>query len=244
VQPTAQKRVDGNYGNFCYVESFRRFAALMEDLENKEKILKGAMELFMKYGVRSVSMDDIARHLAMSKKTIYQYFADKEDVISIAAQKHFDKSRLEFDEITEASKNAIDELVKISGCLKKEMGEINPSLLFDLHKYHPKAWNLWLDHKNKYIRESVVRNLRQGIEEGHFRPDINADVIATLRLEQVQIAFDDRIFSHDKFNIVLVQAQIFDHFVYGLVTEKGRKLFEKYKQELRESELVTTPRNI
>jgi AcrR family transcriptional regulator len=208
----------------------------MEDSESKDKILRGAMELFMKYGIRSVSMDDIARHLAMSKKTIYQYFADKEDVISIAAQKHFDKAKLEFDAISQFSKNAIDELVKISGCLKKEMGEINPSLLFDLHKYHPKAWSLWLDHKNKYIRESVVRNLRLGMEEGHFRADINADVIATLRLEQVQIAFDDQVFPHDKFNLVQVQAQIFDHFVYGLLTEKGRKLFEKYKQEIQQSQ--------
>jgi AcrR family transcriptional regulator len=215
----------------------------MEDSESKDKILNGAMELFMKYGVRSVSMDDIARHLAISKKTIYQYFSDKEDIVSMAAQTHMDKAKLEFDAITTSSKNAIDELVKISGCLKKDMGEINPSLLFDLHKYHPKAWNIWLDHKNKYVRESVIRNLRLGIEEGHFRADLHPDIIATLRLEQVQIAFDNHIFPHDKYNLPLVHAQIFDHFVYGLLTEKGRKLFEKYRTELKEAEVVITARH-
>jgi TetR/AcrR family transcriptional regulator, cholesterol catabolism regulator len=208
----------------------------MEDSDIKDKILKGAMELFMKYGVRSVSMDDIARHLSISKKTIYQYFTDKEDVVTLVSQDHMEKSKREFDGIREGAKNAIEELANISGCLKKEMQELNPSLLFDLQKYHPRAWNVWLDHKNKYIRDSVIRNLIQGIEEGHFRPEIEPNIIATLRLEQVQIAFDDRVFPHSQVNLAQVQGQIFEHFVYGLLTEKGRKLFEKYKQEKKEFE--------
>jgi TetR/AcrR family transcriptional regulator, cholesterol catabolism regulator len=237
------KGVDGNYGNFCNVNSFLSFAALMEELESKEKILKGAMELFMKYGIRSVSMDDIARHLSISKKTIYHYFADKEDVVILTAQTHIDKTKQQFDLISETAKNAIDELVQISKCLKNEMQEINPSLLFDMKKYHPKAWAVWIEHKNNHIRASVVRNLIQGIQEGNFRAEINPDIIGTLRLEQVQIAFDDQIFSHDKYNLALVQTQIFEHFVNGLLTEKGRKLFEKCKQELKDKELVTNPQN-
>ena len=111
---------------------------------------------------------------------------------------------------------------------------MNPTLLFDLQKYHPKAWNIWLNHKNKFIRESVVRNLKQGVEEGYFRPEMNLDIIAAMRIELVELAFDDEIFPTSKFKVSEVQMQIFDHFVYGLVTEKGRKLYQKYKETLVE----------
>jgi TetR/AcrR family transcriptional regulator, cholesterol catabolism regulator len=213
----------------------------MEETDIKDRILKGAMELFMKYGVRSVSMDDIARHLSVSKKTIYQYFVDKDDVVTLVATDHMDKGRTEYEDLRESSKNAIDELVKISACLKKDLQEMNPSLLFDLHKYHPKAWSVWLDHKNKYIRDSVVRNINQGIEEGYYRKELNPQVLAAVRIELVQMAFDERVFPHNEINLAEAQIQIFDHFVYGLLTEKGRKLYEKYKLEFKESKLITTP---
>ncbi len=204
----------------------------MEDLETKDKILKGAEELFTKYGVRSISMDDIARHLAVSKKTLYQHFVDKEDIVTMTSKQHIEKISKEFERIRERAKNAIDELAGLSICMKREMEDINPSLLFDLQKYHPKAWAVWIDHKNNFIRNSVARNLRQGIEEGYFRPDINSNIIASMRIELVEIAFDERIFPREEFKLPEVQLQIFDHFVYGIVTDKGRKLYQNFKEEL------------
>lgn len=201
----------------------------MEDIQTKEKILKGAEELFTKYGVRSISMDDIARHLSVSKKTLYQHFADKEDIVTMACKNHLERHASEFAAIKDNATNAIDELAKLSLLLKKNMQDMNPSLLFDLQKYHPKAWSEWVNHKNKFIRTSVERNLKQGIEEGYFRAEINARVIAAVRLELVQMAFDEEIFPREQFRLAEVQMQIFDHFVYGLVTDKGRKLYQKYK---------------
>jgi AcrR family transcriptional regulator len=202
----------------------------MEENNTKEKILKGAVELFMRYGVRSISMDDIARHLSASKKTLYQHFEDKDELVTLASESQIEMSKKQYDQLTADSKNAIDELAKISVCLRKDMTEMNPSLLFDLQKYHPKAWAVWLNHKNNFIRESVVRNIRQGIAEGYYREDINPDVVAAIRIEQIPVAFDTKIFPPDKFNLAEVQMQIFDHFVYGICTEKGRKQYQKYKE--------------
>jgi TetR/AcrR family transcriptional regulator, cholesterol catabolism regulator len=207
----------------------------MEETSIKEKILKGAEELFVKYGVRSISMDDIARHLSVSKKTLYQHFADKEDIVTMTCKQHLDRNCTEFDAIRDNAKNAIEELANLSGCLKRNMEHMNPSLLFDLQKYHPKAWAVWLDHKNKFIRESVVRNLKQGMQEGNFRAEINPEIIAAMRLELVQLAFDESVFPRERFRLAEVQMAIFDHFVYGLVTEKGRKLYLKYKEQLNQS---------
>jgi AcrR family transcriptional regulator len=204
----------------------------LEQLDIKKKILKAAESLFMKYGVRSISMDDISRHLSVSKKTLYQHFADKEDIVSMTCQAHIESIASQFIQITRNSKNAIDELAKISRCLRQNTEDTNPSLLFDLQKYHPKAWSVWLDHKNKFIRESVIRNLRQGIEEGNYRPEINVDIIAAMRLELVQLPFNEDVFPGLRFKMAEVQMQIFDHFVHGIVTEKGRKLYQKYKESL------------
>jgi TetR/AcrR family transcriptional regulator, cholesterol catabolism regulator len=202
----------------------------MEEQETKDKILIGAEGLFMKYGIRSVSMDDIARQLSVSKKTLYQHFADKDELVTMMSQVHMKRDVKEYDAITNSSENSIDELNKISIQIKCDMEDMNPSLLFDLQKFHPKAWALWLNHKNDFIKSSIVRNLKQGISEGYFRPEVDPEVIGISRLILIEAAFDGNLFPKEKFNLVDLQSQFFDHFVYGLCTDKGRKLYEKYKQ--------------
>jgi AcrR family transcriptional regulator len=210
--------------------------------QTRDKILMGALELFLKYGIRSVSMDDIARHLSISKKTIYQYFVDKDDIVTQGTINHFEKAQTGFDGLTNASKNALDELMRIQIYMRKNMQDINPSLLFDLKKYHAKAWNAWMDHKNKHIREQVVRNLKQGMEEGLYRTNLNPEILAVLRIESIQWLYDGQIVPNEKYKMVDIQMQMLDHFMYGLLTEKGRKLYEKYKQEPINLELI--PHNI
>jgi len=202
----------------------------MEDHDVKEKILKGSETLFMKYGVRSISMDDIARHLSVSKKTLYQHFADKDELVLMVSKAHLKREKQKYDAIASGSTNAIEELHKISFCLRQDIQEMNPGLLFDMEKFYPKAWEVYLDFKNKYVRQSILKNLKLGVEEGYFRPELNPQVLTTLRLTTVQAAFDDRLFPKDQFNFVEVQTQLFEHFVYGLCTDKGRKLYQKYKE--------------
>lgn len=205
----------------------------------KEKILKGAEELFTRYGVRSISMDDIARHLSVSKKTLYQHFADKEDIVTMTCKAHLQRNKQEFLEIRDKAKNAIEELANLSVCLKRNMEDMNPSLLYDLQKYHPKAWREWLNHKNNTIRESVIRNLKQGMEEGYYRPELKPDIIAIMRLEQVETAFNEDIFPREKFRLAEVQMEIFEHFIFGIVTDKGRKLYQKYKEKITNHQPTT-----
>ncbi len=114
----------------------------MEEIDTKDRILKGALELFLKYGVRSVSMDDVARHLSVSKKTLYQYFADKDEIVTMVSEFHIRNDQAQYNEFRATATNAIDELVKISSCIKRDLQKMNPSLLFDLHKFHPRAFIL------------------------------------------------------------------------------------------------------
>lgn len=202
---------------------------MIEETDIKDKILNGTEELFMRYGVRSISMDDIARHLSVSKKTLYQHFADKDDLVENVTRQMLEQNFQECERIRKGASNPIEELATISLWMKKSMEEINPTMLFDLQKFHTKAWNIWLDFKNKFIQDEVMRNLTVGIEEGYIRP-VNKEIMSILRVEFVQMGFNQDIFPREKFSLAEVQSQIFDHFVFGLVTEKGRKLYLKYKE--------------
>lgn len=202
----------------------------MEEIETKDKILEGAMALFMKYGVRSVTMDDIARHLGISKKTLYQHFADKDDLVYKMSETFLQKNFKRYESIAQASKNSIEELSQISVCMKQDLEQLNPSVLFDLQKYHPKAWSLWQSHKARVITQSVIQNIRKGIEEGFYRSDINPETMAIARVMLIEGAFDPEKFPRDKFNFVNVQTQLSELFVNGLCTEKGKKLYQKFKE--------------
>lgn len=203
----------------------------MEETEIKDKILVGAEVLFMKYGIRSVSMDDIARHLSVSKKTLYQHFADKDDLVYKMSEVYLDRSFRQYELIAQQSENSIDELSRISVCMKSDLENLNPSLLFDLQKYHSRAWGLYNEHKVKIISESVVRNIRQGIADGFYRPDLHVDIAAISRVVMIEAGFNQELFPKERFNFIEVHTQLFELFVHGLCTDKGRKLYQKYKNE-------------
>lgn len=202
-------------------------------MDNKEKIAASAAMLFMRYGVRSVTMDDVARELAMSKKTLYQSFSNKDELIEEVAKGHIAMEKKQFEEIAANSKNAIDELHQLTGCVRRAMENMNPSLLFDLQKYHPTAWDMFLSFKTEFIQSHVRNNIERGMTEGYYREELNADVLAKIRMEQVQLVFDPKIFPPTKYSIVEVQMIVLDHFIHGLLSDKGRKVFKEFQSSLK-----------
>jgi AcrR family transcriptional regulator len=177
-------------------------------------------------------MDDIAHNLGISKKTLYQHYADKDDIVTTALKNYVNSRCTEFASIKAKINNPIEELVLMSERLKQSIKNANPSMLFDLQKYHHVAWDLWKTYRNEYIRESLVRNLREGIELGFYREDLNPDIIATVRLELIDLGFDQQVFPKDQFTTTEVQMQLLEHFTQGILTTKGRKLYEKYRADL------------
>ena len=198
------------------------------NMDLKNKIVEVAGYLFTKYGVRSITMDDIARELSVSKKTIYQHFKDKDEIVNVATQAHLEQEKKEFDDIYSKSANAIEELALISQCMKKNIIDLNPSLLYDLNKYHRKAWEGFLEFKDDFVKNQIKRNLERGVKEKYYRKEIAPDVLAICRMEQIQMAFDDKIFLKRDFDFKQIQMQLFDLFVYGIVTEKGKQLYHEY----------------
>lgn len=207
-------------------------------MEIKEKIIVAADDLFMRLGIRSVTMDDVARELSMSKKTLYQYFDNKDSLVTAVVEEHLAKERDEFCKIADEAENAIEEMHRIAGCLRSHVSSTNPSTLHDLQKFHSNAWDLFLEFKNAFIRGHVQQNIEKGMREGYYREDIDPEIMATFRVEQVQMTFDARIFPPDHFDVGTVQMQLFDHFFNGLLTEEGKKLYQTFQQ--REAKSILT----
>ena len=203
----------------------------------KQKILEGAETLFMRYGVRSVSMDDVAREVSVSKKTIYQHFNHKDDLVTEAAKNYLTGEMREVSEITEQASDALEELFLLSKCIRQNISRVNPSLLYDLHKYHPDAWEVFKDYKDNFIMGKVMSNLIRGKKENLYRSEINEKILSVMRVEQVQLIFDERAFPKSDFDFVEVQVQIFDHFIHGLLSDNGRKYYKEYQKKHIENQL-------
>jgi len=178
-------------------------------------------------------MDDIAGELSISKKTIYQYFSDKDELVSEVTRHIINNEIKIFKQFSMDAKDPLDELVTISKCLRENFKDINPSLLYDLKKYHKRAWGQWLAYKSNFVKKNIADNLRKGIEKGFYRKEIDIETLATFRMQMIEMAFDVSVFPKETFSLAEVQMQIFDNFVYGLLTDKGRKLYQEYQDKLK-----------
>ena len=203
-------------------------------MEIKDRILFGAQDLFFKYGIKSITMDDIAKHLAVSKKTIYQFFADKNELVETLLSESLKKDEFELRQIQKDSENVIVEVLSLMKHMGNMFSKVHPNIFYDLQKYHPEAWNQFIIFKENCMAKMVEDSIERGIKEGYVRTDLNAKILAKLRIEQVQMGFNPEIFPPDKFRIVDVQVTLLDHFLLGICNIKGHKLFNKYKEVMED----------
>ncbi|MEM6262344.1 MAG: TetR/AcrR family transcriptional regulator [Bacteroidota bacterium] len=213
-------------------------------MDLRTRILQHASELFMKVGVRSVTLDEIARGLGISKKTIYQYFTNKAEIVYATMESHLHVEKQDILEIEQQSTNALDEIVQIMHWLVKATNGVNPTLIYEIQKYYPEAWDLMETHKCKFVLESLRSNLQRGIEEGFYRADIDVEVLCRLRIAQIDLLFDEKHFPREQFNFMQVHLEAFKLFMFGLVTEKGHQHLDKQLQTYPDSFLKKETRII
>jgi AcrR family transcriptional regulator len=200
-------------------------------MDNKLRIQEKANDLFRRYGIKSITMDEIATQLGVSKKTLYQYFSDKDELVEAVVKATIKFAQETCDNNKADSRDAVHELFEAMVLVQDIFSEMNSAMMYDLEKFHPGAYRHFLDHKNKYLYEIIRANLRRGIEEGLYRPDINIDIIAKFRLEGMMLAFNQDIFPSSKFNLAELHKALIEHFLFGVASSKGYKLIIKYQQE-------------
>jgi AcrR family transcriptional regulator len=197
----------------------------------KERIVKSAFSLFWRYGIKSVTMDDIARELGISKRTIYQHYSDKEAILKMVIQEELSSQQCDMEQLDEITDNPIDQMIQATDQMRTAMAHMNPALLYDLKKYYPESWGLFQAYKHEFILKGIRDNMVRGIAEGYYRPDIDVEVLSLLRIGEFEIAFDPSIFPPDKFHMMLVQMQFVHHFLRGILTEKGFEYYNTIKDK-------------
>jgi AcrR family transcriptional regulator len=194
-----------------------------------ERIIQGGEELFLTAGIKSVTMDDIAKHLGMSKKTIYQFFKDKNELVIALVKKKLKEDEDQIAEIMSKSGNVIEEMINMMKCSEDIFSRINPIVIHDMQKYHPEAWTEFQKFKSDVLISTLEELLTKGIKQSYIRPDIDVKIIARMRVSQVEMGFNTNIFPMAEFNPWKVQVQFLEHFNYGICTLKGYKLLNQYK---------------
>ena len=198
-------------------------------MEIVERIKADTFTLFMKYGLRSVTMDDIAAKLGISKKTIYNYYADKDALVDAVVLDEMINNKHQCDVDRDLAQNAIHEIFLAMEMMQKTLGEMNPVLLYDLQKYYPTSHKKFEVFKNEYLYNVILQNIKRGKNEGLYRMEIDETIIAKLRVETMMMAFNQDFMLAHKYTMMQLEHQLLMHFLYGVATAKGIKLITKYQ---------------
>lgn len=204
-------------------------------MEIRDRILTHATTLFLRNGIKSVSMDDIATELGMSKKTLYKTFTNKDEIVLGVMSTHLCQAQGECARFANTASDAVREMLDLSAWADQQFGNVHPSIFYDLRKYYPAAWTLFAEHKSTFILDQITQNLRRGIAEGLFRADLDVEVLARLNLAQIELAFDPTLYPPTRFAPIRVSKVFDEHFLLGVATLKGHRLFNQY-QHITEEE--------
>lgn len=200
-------------------------------MEVKDYIIAEADKLFCQYGFKSVTMDDIAKHLGMSKKTIYQHFSDKDELVNILINDKLNNQECAMDFCAHSSVNAVHEMFLAIVNINEMLSSMNPMLFYDLQKYHHKAWLIFKEFKEQNLGKCISANLERGINENLYRAELNIEIITQMRLDQIDLLFNQQgQYSAGKYNLVQIMTEITEHFLYGICNTNGLLLIAKYKE--------------
>jgi TetR/AcrR family transcriptional regulator, cholesterol catabolism regulator len=195
--------------------------------EKKLEILHKTAQVYMRYGIRSVTMDDLARELSISKKTLYQHFPDKDTLVQEIMRLKITMDQEISDAARQHAPNAIDEMFEISQSVGDMIRHVHPSVFYDLQKYHPKAWEILENHKWNFVYNQILSNIHRGMQEGLYRENMNPELIARMHLAKTDMIFAGNLFPPNEFNLEEVFNELFRFQIRGMASEKGIEYLKK-----------------
>ena len=196
------------------------------------ELIQKISAIYFRYGIKSITMDDLARELGMSKKTLYQYFSDKEDVVSHVIQHHIKSQECGIREmLSDSNLNAIDRLLHMSKYISEHLKHMNPSVAYDLQKYYPTAWNNLISFKREHVYEKIMENIQTGVSEGLYLEDLNYEIIANLYVDMMEMLSSGNYPEMEKFSHEELFRTLFIYHIRAIANEKGQKHLDKRLKE-------------
>jgi TetR/AcrR family transcriptional regulator, cholesterol catabolism regulator len=193
-----------------------------------QEIIQKISEIYFRYGIKSVTMDDLARELGVSKKTLYLHFRDKEDVVDkvinylISAQKCGIN-----DALNQPDTNAIDKLMLMTHFFAEHLKNSNASLMYDLQKYYPRVWDEIVVFKREAVYNHIIDNINDGVKEKLYRDDLNYEIIARIYVSRMEMYQTDLWQPLEKYHLAEIFQTLFIYHIRGIASEKGIDYLEK-----------------
>jgi len=201
-----------------------RFQELVEPIRN----------LFYAYGLKNISMDELSRRLGISKKTLYTFVKNKEELVEkVFLHEESIGMRLS-EQLEKESINAIEKLLRISQMVHDELKRINPMIRFELEKYYLLTFEKYVEKKRRFIFEGMKNNIRQGIAEKLYRDDINIELVSTIYLNSFVELHDSDICKILDVNFIQLFEVLFENHIRAISTNEGLAYFESRKNEIIE----------
>lgn len=200
----------------------------MED----KRLIEKAGELFIRYGIKSMTMDEISRQMGISKKTLYQFVSNKKELVKKVVEQQVAQEQACICDLFEESGNAIDKLMQITAFVGNQMKELHPSVMFDLKKYHLDAWQLLNNHKEKFVYRIVKENMQMGIKEGFYRANLNPELVSRFYLSMANMIFDPDYAAETDVPKEKLHEEMMRYHIRGIANSKGREyLKQKFNQD-------------
>lgn len=202
-----------------------------ESQDTKVKILREAETLFLRYGFKSITMDDMARELGISKKTLYQYFEDKNDLVNQTVQQILDDQVCDCQVLGTQQFDPVTYMLMITDSVSTQGRQINPGVLFDLKKYFKPAWDKLFQFRTDFVYQQVMKNLEEGMEKGLYHRDFNVKMVARLYLHLVDFLISPETYMQDMNSFKEVHLELMKYHLRAICTDKGLKILnEKLKE--------------
>jgi AcrR family transcriptional regulator len=197
-----------------------------------ENILQKVSALYQRYGIKSVTMDDVAHELGISKKTLYQFVSDKTELVKMVVEhvRECNFSSLETKEDTQM--NAIEELIEVSQHVHHMMRDRSPTYEYDLKKYYPEIYRSLMSARRKLMFESMIANIRKGKKEGIYRSELDEMIISKLHLLRIEYLQSSEIFNEEEIHSPNFFREVLIYHISGLATDKGRKILKDNEDRL------------
>ena len=197
-----------------------------------DKICKESEKLFLKFGIRSISMDEVARDLSMSKKTLYQFVQDKDDLVKKTISLHLENMDKVGDVIFNNNDNAIKQVLTIAQHMISMHREVSPSLMFDLKKYHPESYQIMVNHREKVMMDQLEKNIKLGIKQNIYRKNIPVSIVSSFYISLIEtcISSDIQLLNETPFK-EKYQAAV-EYHLHAICSIEGLEYLNKNKKEL------------
>jgi AcrR family transcriptional regulator len=194
------------------------------------KVFEKARHLFNTIGIRNTTMDDLAKELGISKKTLYKEVENKADLVKFCVQYDLSQDEQLINNISENTENAIEELVLVAAHISKELQIYHPAIIKDITKLYPECWSLIENHKDTFVKKNISDNIKKGIKQGLYRKDVDAEIATMIQLHLCFLPLENIYNNH---NPMQVYQNILRYNLYAIATPKGIELFEQLIKKIK-----------